>query len=306
MTKPTKSCGNAAIKCTRTAVEPAILKIQGSTAKGSTIDSASNVAAQAAQNIRNKSIGNWAGSSEATFLKDYYTEEKDKLQKQAIEQSEIPSKIVDRVRKAQLASRQFNVFGNPANCTQNKCVNTDTQKKLIQDGLKVFTNTWTEKYKNIADKIESNATEQHKDYYREIMTLLAQYKSQEAAADRLQILLNTKKNEQTELNTELQNLLTKSPTNERKALYETKEIDTLHTFRKFMLFIYYIIFVMYLIFGNYFTDKEYRNWKTWILITLYITLPFYMYLISNSIIYLYRQIIYIKDNKLPKNVYTDL
>ena len=304
--KPSGNCGNAATLCVNTKMEEAILKIQGHTAEGSTLDTAANVAGQVARNIQNKSVGNWAGSSEATFLKNYYTSEKDKLQKQATEQSEITTNSVDRARKAQLVSRQFNVFGNPDNCTNNICAVTDSQKQIIRDGLKVYTDTWSEKYKNTADKIETNATKQHEDYYKEIMTLVAQYKSQEAAADRLQNLLNTKKNEQVELNTELQKLLTKSPTNKRKALYETNEIDKLHSFRKFMLFIYYIIFVLYLIFGNYFTDKKYRNWKVWILIALYITLPFFIYIISNFIIYLYRQIVYIKDNKLPKNVYTDL
>jgi len=303
---PTKECGNATTLCAGTTLEATISQISGATADGSTLHNASNVAAQAVKNIQNKSIGNWAGSSEATFLKDYYTDENDKLRKQATEQSELTSNSVSNARKAQIASRQFSVFGNPDNCTKNICASTATQKQIIQNRLKVYTDTWTEKYKNISESIESNAIEQHKDYYREINTLVAQYKSQEAAADRLQNLLNTKKTEETSLNTALEKLLTRSPTNERKALYETKEIDNLHSFRKLMLFVYYIIFVIYLIFGDYFTDKKYRNWKTWILITLYITLPFFMYIITNSVIYLYRQIIYIKDNKLPKNVYTDL
>ena len=304
--RPSKICSTAGQECVNTQMEGVLLKLQGHTKPGGDVNNAANVAAQAVKNIQNKSISNWAGSSEASVLKNYYDEENSKLQNIATTQSTLTANSVDRARKAQITSRQFKVFGNPTNCAKNVCANTKAQKNQIQNGLKVYTKTWAEKYKNISDKIESNATEQHKDYYREIMTLVAQYKSQEAAADRLQNLLNTKKNEQTDLNTELQHLLTKSPTNDRKALYETKEIDYLHSFRKFLLFLYYIIFVIYLIFGDYFTDKKYRNWKTWILITLYITLPFFMYIITNSVIYLYRQIIYIKDNKLPKNVYTDL
>lgn len=300
------ACGTATTACAKTSLEPIILQLEGKTGDGSNLNTAANVAAQAVKNIQNKSISNWAGSSELSVLKNYYDEENSKLRRIATTQSNLTANSVDRARKAQITSRQFKVFGNPTNCAKNSCANTEAQKTQIQDGLKVYTKTWAEKYKIISETIESNATEQHKDYYREIMTLVAQYKSQEAAADRLQNLLNTKKNEQTDLNTELQHLLTKSPTNDRKALYETKEIDYLHSFRKFLLFLYYIIFVIYLIFGDYFTDKKYRNWKTWILITLYITLPFYVYIITNSIIYLYRQIIYIKDNKLPKNVYTDL
>tara|TARA_B100000683_G_scaffold246063_1_gene257424 strand:- start:401 stop:595 length:195 start_codon:yes stop_codon:yes gene_type:complete len=61
-----------------------------------------------------------------------------------------------------------------------------------------------------------------------------------------------------------------------------------------------------MIFGNFIKDEKYRSIKVWIIIILYLTLPLYLNYIISGLIQLYDKFLYIKDNKMPKNVYTDL
>lgn len=232
---------------------------------------------------------------EGDFEKKYYNDEMNKLTRN-LKQKQIEfTRNPDQLKQAELNEVRFIYFGNP-----------NSSEESITKYLTKYTNELRDNFSKISKKITDNAKAHHENYEKELITMLTHYKSQEAYSRRMQNLLTLKEQEHKELMDELEKLTKTTQTDNRKAQYETEEISSLHSTRKIMFYIYYLLFVLYLIFGSFFTDKKYRNVTTWIYMTLFLTLPFYISYISNGIIYLYRQFLYFKDNKLPKNVYTDL
>lgn len=256
------------------------------TKAGSQINSA---AAKMTQYISGEPI------NDALFLDDYYKKENQNLQKNLKNYKTNISRYPDQLRKAEIKSKKFKIFGNP-----------DATRETITNNLDTYKGQLKGKFTQISDKIKSNSLVQHENYNKDLETLILHYKSQEVYAERMQNLLDIKNTEHKKMEDELQKLLKQGLTNNRKAIYEDYEIESLTATRKILFYIYYIIFLLYLIFGNFFTNKEYRKVSVWILMVLYLTVPVYLKYITNGIIYLYRQILYIKDNKLPKNVYTGL
>ena len=230
-----------------------------------------------------------------TVLDNYYEQEKAQFEKNLKTYKTNIARYPDQLRKQEIAYNKFKIFGDP-----------NSNKTTIPGKLKKYRDNLERNFTDIADNIKSTSLAQHENYNKDIQTMILYYKSQEEYAARMKNMLDIKNTEHKKLEDELEELLKKSLTNNRKAIYEDYEIESLNSTRKILYYIYYIVFVLYLIFGNFFTDKQYRNVTVWVLIVLYLTVPVYIKYICNGIIYLYREFLYIKDNKLPKNVYTGL
>lgn len=229
------------------------------------------------------------------FMDDYYNKEKKQLQNNLKNYKTNISRYPDQLAKAELKLKKFDIFGDP-----------DADRDSIKKKLDTYKGQLKNNFTNIANSIMANSLAQHENYNRDLQTMIIHYRSQEAYSKRMQNLLDTKQAENKKMQDELEKLTKKGLTYNRKAIYEDYEIETLNSIRNIMFYIYYIIFILYLIFGNFFTNKEYRSVSVWIYMTLYLAAPFYLKYITNGIVYVYREILYIKDNKLPKNVYTDI
>ena len=298
------TCKNAAAKCN--AVPDKIKSAISDTLQQVTGDTGNNMKNAAAGLVDpNLAFTYWSTADEDNFLRNYYKSERRRLTNKAKKNTTQMGQMFDVNRKMELTVEKYGIFGNPENCSKIECP-TQQGKDMIDEKLSLYTTNLYKHFSGTADEIQKNAKIQHENYMRELTTLITQYKSQEAYSKRMQELLSTKKKEKSDLEDELHKSDKDQNIDSRKAVYETAERDSLKSTRKVMFYIYYIVFVLYLIFGNYFKDKEYRNIKVWILMALYLTLPYYIYYITNGIRHLYNKFIYVKDNKLPKNVYTDL
>lgn len=228
-------------------------------------------------------------------LKNYYKTEKQKkfdiLNNYKTKISQYP----DKLKKLQIENNKFAMFGGPTSTPDD-----------IKAKLKIYKSNLEKNFTNVADNIESTSLAQHKNYIKDIKTMILYYNSQEEYAKRMKNMLDIKNTEHIRLEDKLEKLLKKNLTDNRKAVYEDYEIESLSATRKVLYYIYYIVFLLYLIFGNFFTDKKYRSVAVWMVMILYLTVPVFIKYICNGIIYLYREFLYIKDNKLPKNVYTGL
>lgn len=291
--KATRQCDGAVDKI-KAAVQKQLDQVTGNRSKN--LGSVSN-----ALNDPNSLYTYWSTADENNFLRNYYKTEKDKLYSAAKNDSVYLSKSVDLNRKGDLKAIKYSIFGNPDNCTKTECP-TQQGKDSIENKLSKYTENLARNFSGSAEDIKRNAEVQHENYMRELMALVVQYKSQESYSKRMQELLNTKKKERSEL----ENERVKKNVDGRKAVYEMAEKNKLKSTRKIMFYIYYITFVVYMIFGNFIKDEKYRSVKVWIIIILYLSLPLYLNYIISGLIQLYDKFLYIKDNKMPKNVYTDL
>ena len=78
------------------------------------------------------------------------------------------------------------------------------------------------------------------------------------------------------LNTYLDSYYINPLINKRKVYYEDKEIDTMNHYQSIILVIYYLLLAYYILFGNFRKNKEYINWKVWVAIILYVSIPLYL------------------------------
>jgi hypothetical protein len=174
------------------------------------------------------------------------------------------------------------------------------------DDPAAYKNALRTKYDETAKKIKAESLERHNEIMRQLNTLVKDYEAEHIYAKRMYDLLAIKKEENKELHLRLQQDTAATSTNDRKVVYEEYEREKIISSRKIVLYIYYLLLVLYLVMGGFIRKSEYKKVKVWVLLLLYGTLPYFINRISSGIMNIYKQLQYIRENKLPKNVYTDI
>lgn len=85
------------------------------------------------------------------------------------------------------------------------------------------------------------------------------------------------------LKLDINNYYKKKNTNERKVYYEIGNIDNVIYYNKLLKIIYFVILGIYILFGNFIGDKQYLKPLVWIMIIVYICVPFFLKYIINRI-----------------------
>lgn len=249
-------------------------------------------------NKEQKKLVNIATSGKEDLLKEegeYYRSEVQRLNRNYTGKK---NAVVDGPKDLKIGNidyTKYQILGDPT------ITKTDVESKI-----KRLYNEINNIHTETADEIHSHSLSQHDKNVRDLETLLNYYKSAESYSNRMNNLLTMKQEENTKLEVELENILAGSTTNERKVVYEQHDLGNIHHTRKIMYYVYYLLFILYLVFGRFFSAEEYRRYSVWIGIILYVTLPFYITYVTDGLVYLYRKFIYVKENKLSKNVYLDI
>ena len=163
---------------------------------------------------------------------------------------------------------------------------------IINDNNKLIT---ADDYDNIFVTIDN--TERVLDSYR--MMHDKQY-------NRIRELSETRKNENKDLNENIDNTKLLVNTNKRKAVYEKRQFDGLTTYRIVLLITFYLLLVVYLIFGNFRSSRLYRNRMFMCLFIPLTILPLIVKYIIRFIYYLTYKVSHFLNNEAPKNVYVDI
>lgn len=225
----------------------------------------------------------------------YYNREKNKLKKIYLQKKRDVEYGPGKLKSDHIEYEKYKILGDPT-------INTAG----VEEQIKSLYTTINNRHIATAQEIYTHSIEQHDQNARELETLLNYYKSAESYSNRMHNLLTMKQEENKTLELELEDILAGSTTNERKVVYEQYDLGNIHHTRKIMYYVYYLLFILYLVFGRFFSAEEYRRYSVWIGIILYVTLPFYITYVTDGLVYLYRKFIYVKENKLSKNVYLDI
>ena len=191
--------------------------------------------------------------------------------------------------------KNYSIMGDPT-----------SEKPDVENKIQILYKSLEERYNETSQDILSRATTQHQNYMKDLYAYINYYVSQEAYTKRMNNLLLMKQEETKTLEDQLTKMISGSATTNRKAVYEEHDLGNIKNSRKIMYYVYYLLFIFYIVFGRFFSAKEYRNYWVWVGIILYVTLPFYIKFITDGLVYMYREFLYIKDNKLSKNVYLDI
>ena len=153
---------------------------------------------------------------------------------------------------------------------------------------------------------ENKENEEHNKLTGYIDDILNTYISNNELNMRLTELLNLKKNENKELENKIDEYSKIAFTSERKVIYEGHDMKRIMIYNKICVFLYYAFFVLYLVIGNFLTDKLYTSWMVWLIVLIYLIFPFTLYWFVKKIFDIKNDILYFFNNKVYKNVYTNI
>jgi hypothetical protein len=133
-----------------------------------------------------------------------------------------------------------------------------------------------DRYAKTAEAFKKSSNQKYKQINDELLDMIDNYGASTTYLNRMNELLGIKLEEQERLKREIDLYNSKTQTSGRKVVYEDRERDWLSTFRKILLFVYFCILLLYIIVGKFIPNKEYLQWKMWLVIFVYILSPFFL------------------------------
>ena len=170
-------------------------------------------------------------------------------------------------------------------------------------GEPYYENMLLERYEKNASLLKKKSIAKHKDFMKELISLLAEYKGEATYASRMQELLKIRLNENKKLKKDINDYKALVETSDRKTWYEVQQTDDIKWWKTILKFMYYALLIIYIIFGSFLKRREYMNWRVWIIIGLYILFPFVVYWITVQVFNTYGTISQYFKTKGPKDVY---
>lgn len=202
-------------------------------------------------------------------------------------------------------NRQAEKYKNKLNLLQTQFKDAPEEIKKAEKNYYVFDKGYPaykdmlfDRYSKTAEEFKKTSLIKHKAVQAELNNLFDNYESGTTYLIRMNQLLEIKLKEKKRLKREIDNYIGATQTSGRKVVYEDRQREWLGTYRTILLVFYFLFLIFYILFGNF----TYKNWKTWVVIIIYVLFPFYILnTLVNLCISLYN---YIKSIRINKNVYT--
>jgi len=171
------------------------------------------------------------------------------------------------------------------------------------EGESYYENMLLERYGKNAEMLKKKSIAKHKDFMKELISLLAEYKGEAVYASRMQELLKIRLKENKKFKRDIADNTALVETSDRKTWYEIQQTDDIKWWKTILKFMYYALLVIYIIFGSFLKRKEYMNWRVWVIIGIYILFPFVVYWITVQVFNTSGTISHYFKTKGPKDVY---
>jgi hypothetical protein len=140
----------------------------------------------------------------------------------------------------------------------------------------------------------------------EMEELLERYEFDTEHISSINELLVIKQEENKVLETKIDDYEKLTFTSQRKVVYENHDMTRIMTYNKILVFIYYGLFIYYLATGNFFSDKLYKDSKLVAILLIYLIFPFTLHFLIQKLFDIKNIISYFFNNKVYKNVYTNV
>ena len=173
-------------------------------------------------------------------------------------------------------------------------------------GETIYNNIIIDRFANTSKDLRKNSIVKQQDYMNNLSHILKQYQGEKQFVLRAEDLLKVRERERIELTKKINKYEAILQTNERKVVYEHKDMDSLYMYRRVMLFLYYSVIVCYIIFGNFIPDKLYKNYSIWAVIVIAVIFPIILNILTKWIFILYDAVSYWLAEIPHKDVYADL
>ena len=95
-------------------------------------------------------------------------------------------------------------------------------------------------------------------------------------------------------------------TNERKTVYELRNMKNLYTYRRVLFFVYYLAIIAYIFFSDFIPKKLYADYTYIVIILIVIIFPFMLNTLISWTVMFINAIHYWLDDSMVKDVYDEL
>ena len=147
---------------------------------------------------------------------------------------------------------------------------------LYDKGYGAYKEMLYDRYAKTAAEFKTSSNKKHADLQAELQELLNNYDAGTIYLKRMNELLKIKLAEKEELDDKIDNYIGFTETSGRKVIYENRERDTLTLYRQIMLYLFFFIVILYIVFGNFIPDKMYKKWQVWLIILMFIVMPYFL------------------------------
>lgn len=159
---------------------------------------------------------------------------------------------IDKLRNKWLAAKEIK---------ENAPINVEDAERnlyVFEDGAYKYKQMLLERYKKQAAKTEKESLKSNTEFMNEIITYNQYYNSQIISFNKLKNYLKIKKNENNKLELELDNIIASVQTNDRRSVYEKKNINYIKIIYNIIIVIFFITSIIYLIYAinKYYINKN--------------------------------------------------
>lgn len=175
----------------------------------------------------------------------------------------------------------------------------------IRDKYK-FRNKVAKSYEQVADQIQSAGANRLKAYVSDTHSTIDLYTNATNFANRLVELLGIRKHEKAQLEQALREQTDMTHTDNRKAVYEIAASADIAWIMTALKWTWIGLLVLYMLVGPFIPDNQWRIWYAWVILICLAGIPWVMQSIAGMLFNLWKTVIWWKENRAPKNVYTEL
>jgi hypothetical protein len=173
-------------------------------------------------------------------------------------------------------------------------------------GEAIYNKMIVDRFAKTVTDFKQNTIERQQDFMADLSQILKQYQGEILFAKREEDLLVSRAVEYADLVKQINRFEAIVQTSQRKVVYEYKNMDSLYTYRRVMLFLYYSIIVGYIIFGNFIPDKLYEKYSIWLMIIIAAIIPIILNIIMKWLFILGDAVAYWFADIPHKDVYYKL
>jgi hypothetical protein len=177
---------------------------------------------------------------------------------------------------------------------------------VYTDGQDVYNKTITDRFASTAEEYKQNSIKKQRAFMSDIAQSLKQYQAEKNMAVRAEELLAERQKEYERLNSLYNKYERIVQTNERKVVYQHKDMEWLFTSRRVMIFFYYAIIIAYLVYGDFFPKEQWRKLSVWIVLTLIAIIPYILNMMIKWVFIIKAYFSYLFSEIPHKDVYFDL
>lgn len=173
-------------------------------------------------------------------------------------------------------------------------------------GIQLYDAIIIDRFATTAATFRTNSIELQQQFMADLSQSLRQYQAEMTFLAQSQKLLTARKAEQTDIIKNINYYEKVVQTSERKVVYENKNMDSLYTYRRVMIFFYYAVVIAYIVFGNFVPDKLFLNYTVWLIVVIVCIIPIILNIVVKWIFIFYDIISYWFGDLPHRDVYLKL